>query len=132
MNPRRVLNATFWAAIGIQTLGAVDLLYKKGELRRKLPAPKSYVAIVVVWVILGWVAQISDNLARAAAALSGLILLTTLFVNTARPERYTTAGTRLVHFFNYIGDKFAPPAPSGTPGAGGGGPTPPAPKGEPA
>jgi len=119
MNPRRLLSATFWATVFVQTLGSIDIGQKKTKeetvTKRKLPPPKAYVAIVVVWALLGWVAQVSDNLARAAATLSGLMLVTTLFVNATHSERYTVAGTRLIHFFNAVSDKFSiqPPTQGG-------------------
>jgi len=119
MNPRRVLSATFWMAILIQTLGSVDVGPNAPEPKRKMPSPKGYAAICLVWGILGWAAQLSENIGRMAATLSGVMVVTTLFVNVARPDRFTTAGTRLVHFFNRVAEIFAPPAPpvptNGTP-----------------
>lgn len=116
MNPRRILNATFWAAIAIQTIGSIDVGPNAKEPKRKMPSPRDYVAITLVWLVLGWVAQVSDNLARAAATLSGLVLVTTLFVNVAQPGRFTVAGTRLMNFFNNISSQFGtqPPTTSGT------------------
>lgn len=113
MNPRKVLNATFWAAVFIQTLGSVDVGPNAKEPKRKMPSPKVYLAIVIVWAVLGWVAQISDNLARAAASLGGLVVVTTLFVNVAQPGRFTVAGSRLVNFFNNISSSFGSPASPG-------------------
>lgn len=117
MNARRVLQGTFWATIFIQTLGAIDIGPKAKEPKRKMPSPKEYVAIIVVWTILGWVAQLSDNVAKAAATLSGLLLLTTLFYNSVKPDRFTVAGSRLVNFFNKISDTFGIQPPQGGAGA---------------
>ena len=64
-----------WLMIVLQTLGAVDLP-DKGP--RKLPAPKSYLAIVAAWSVLTLVAETS--MARAAAALGWLMVLAGMFL----------------------------------------------------
>jgi hypothetical protein len=67
------LAATHAAALAVQTVGALDP-FGKGKVA--LPSPRVYVAIFVLWSLLGLVAQGSERLARAAANLSVLVLLT--------------------------------------------------------
>lgn len=99
MNPQQTLQATLWTTVAIQTIGSVDL---PGRGERKLPAPRQYVAIVVLWSILGLAADVSDSLARAAASLSILAVLTSLVVGPA--------GQRLISFLNGVSALF-PTAP---------------------
>jgi hypothetical protein len=120
MNPRRTLSALFWATIAIQTLGNIDAAPMKKKdfnpdgspkhLRRKLPPPRAYVAPVVLYAVLGWVSQLSDNLARASVGLGGLILTTSLFVNARGKGGFSAAGERVTNFFNLVAEKFGPPA----------------------
>lgn len=85
-----------------QTIGSVD-----GQ--HKLPAPKQYVAISVLWGILFLLAD--TGFGKLAARLSMLVLLTATVLGPF--------GAKVVGFLNTISDKFAvPPAAPGTPGAG--------------
>jgi hypothetical protein len=56
----------------LQTVGSVDL---PGQGARKLPAPKQYVAIIVLWSILGFVADLNAGAARVASQFSILLVL---------------------------------------------------------
>ncbi len=70
MSPARTLSATFWAMVLVQTIGSTDI-FTDGP--RKLPAPKQYVAIGVLWAILHLFE--GTRLERPAAALSVVVLL---------------------------------------------------------
>lgn len=65
--PTRIIQATWIAMIALQTIGSVDS-------KRKLPAPRQYVAIGAVWGILFMLAD--TGLGKVAARLSLLVLLT--------------------------------------------------------
>ena len=94
MNPDRTLNATFWAMVAVQTIGAVDPV--KGP--RKMPSPRAYVAVVVLWTILHMVAEGSRSLARPAAALSGLVVLAAVVLSPA--------GKTLLAFLDTVSSTF--------------------------
>lgn len=67
MNHNRQLQGSFWLMIAIQIIGAVDM---PGKGPRKLPAPRAFVAPVILWAILGLIA---DAGAEAAAAAMGWV-----------------------------------------------------------
>lgn len=95
-----------WAMVGVQTIGSVDL---PGHGDRKLPAPKQYVAIVVLWGLLGFVADLSAGAARAASALSVLLLLTGMVLGPF--------GKRFVSFISGVSSLFpVAPQPATTTG----------------
>ena len=92
-----------WAAILIQTIGAVD---PPGKGPRKLPAPSMFVAIFAVWSVLQLMA--SGSLARGARAMSIVLLLVTIVLGPG--------GARLISLMSGIAEEFGT-AP-GTPVAG--------------
>jgi len=87
MNPESQLNASMWLMIVIQTVGAIDIpghgKPKKGENgkllpERKLPAPKVYVATIVLWSIFGLIADAGQG--KAAAMMSWVTTLTAMVI----------------------------------------------------
>lgn len=74
----------------VQTIGSVDA-------KRKLPAPKQYVAIAVVWSVLFLLAD--TGLGRLAARLSVVMLLTAAVVGPF--------GARAIKFLETIAKRFA-------------------------
>lgn len=90
MSPHRTINATWLAMLTLQTIGSIDA-------KRKLPAPKQYVAISVLWGILFLLAD--GGLGRLAARLSLLVLLVSSVVGPF--------GKRLVSFLEYVSRTFA-------------------------
>lgn len=104
MKPTRVIWATFLMMITVQTVSSID-----GQHR--LPAPKRFVAISVVWGTLFFAAEI--GLGKLAARLSLLILLTAMVVGPF--------GKLVINFLTTITKTFAiPPAQdSGVPGTPG-------------
>jgi hypothetical protein len=77
MNPSQTVQSTLWAAVFIQTIGAVD---PPGKGPRKLPAPGQYVAIFAAWSVLEFMA--SGSLAKGARAMSIVFLLVTLVLGS--------------------------------------------------
>jgi hypothetical protein len=92
-----------WLMVALQTIGSVDIT---GKGPRKLPAPKVYVAIVIVWSILGLVSDAGQS--RAAALMGWLMVLTGMVVGPF--------GTTAVKFLNTVAANFgaAPIQPGGT------------------
>jgi hypothetical protein len=71
MSPEDTVQRTMWLMVFLQTIGSVDM---PGSGERKLPSPRSYVAIVVTWSILGMIA--GGRWGKAAASASILLVLT--------------------------------------------------------
>jgi hypothetical protein len=92
MNSETQLNASMWLMIAVRTIGAIDL---PGHGPRKLPAPKVYVAIIILWSIFGLIADAGQQ--RAAAIMSWVTVLTAAvmgpFGNTAISFLKLTAQT---------------------------------------
>lgn len=105
-NPGRVIQATWFAMLAIQTIGSVDA-------QRKLPAPKNYVAISVLWAGMFLIAD--SGYGRVAARLSLLILVTASVLGPF--------GAKLVGFLNMVAARFGISA-SGIPGGSSGPSTP--------
>lgn len=101
MKPTRVIQSTYFAMLTLQTIGSVDA-------KHKLPAPKQYVALSVLWGILFLVADTGAG--RVAARLSMLVLLTATVLGPF--------GKRLVQFLDTVANRFAIQPNSGAPGAG--------------
>jgi len=106
MNPSRTIHSTFWAMVTIQTIASTDI-FTKGP--RKMPAPKQYVAIGVLWAILHLFE--GTRYARLAASLSVLVLLTGIVLGPF--------GGVLLGFLSYVGSRFSLAAPA-SPSSGGG------------
>ena len=68
MSDAKTVQTTMWAMILIQTIGSVDL---PGSGARKLPSPRAYVAIIVLWSTLTMLAETSASkfASRMAVAL---------------------------------------------------------------
>ena len=88
------LNATFWTMIVLQTIGSVDM---PGMGNRKLPAPRAYVAIVVLWGSLSIAADLGQE--RIANAMAVLVTLTGAVVGPF--------GQRLASFYDSVGRNLA-------------------------
>ena len=91
MNPDS-LQASFWVAILLQTIGSFDPVHGP----RKMPAPKAYVTIVIVWAVLRLAAD--NGRERAASAMGWIVVLTGLVVGPA--------GQKLVGFFNNVANIY--------------------------
>ena len=87
--PGRVILATFFAMLTLQTVGTIDA-------KHKLPAPKQFVAISVLWASLFLIADM--GYAKAAARFSLLLLLAASVVGPF--------GQRLIDFVNMIASRF--------------------------
>lgn len=66
MNPTRTIQSTWLFMLALQTIGSVDA-------KHKLPAPRQYVAINVLWAILFLMAD--TGFGRLASRLSLLIVV---------------------------------------------------------
>jgi hypothetical protein len=71
------LQASFWTMVFLQTLGSVDM---PGRGPRKMPSPRNYVAIMITWGVLQIVSDMSERAARAAKAMSWVIVLAGMVV----------------------------------------------------
>lgn len=102
MSPERTISSTFWAMAIIRGLTATDI-FNAGP--RKLPAPRSFVAIGVLWSILHLLA--GGRFGRLAAQLSLLIVLAAIVLGPF--------GAVLVSFLQFVGQRFslAPASPGG-------------------
>lgn len=102
MSPERTISSTFWAMVIVQTIGSTDI-FTAGP--RKMPAPKQYVAIGVLWAIFHLLA--GGPFGRLAANLSILVTLTGAVLGPFGPA--------FVAFLAYVGQRFslAPASPGG-------------------
>ena len=71
------------AALTIETVGALDPF---GPEKVQLPSPRTYVATLVVWWVLGLVAGIGPSATRAASALGWLVVLLRLVTPPFGPK----------------------------------------------
>lgn len=99
MSNEGTITATLWLMIILQTIGNVDL---PGYGPRKMPAPRSYVAIVVAWSIFGLMAETGAR--RMAAHLA---VLTTLAGAVLGPF-----GQRAITLLNTVANNFGTPPPA--------------------
>jgi hypothetical protein len=88
----------------LQTMGSIDL---PGKGPRKMPSPRAYVSIIVLFSTLHLIADAGAE--RAAAAMAWVTVLAGVVLGPF--------GTRLVNFFNTVADQFAiqPPNTGATP-----------------
>jgi hypothetical protein len=68
---RSSVSVAFWVMVGLQTLGSVDA---PGKGNRKMPAPRSYIAIIALFSILGVAADAGAERAAGAAAWATVLL----------------------------------------------------------
>lgn len=101
MSSKRVLDATFWSMVVLNTIGSID---PPGSGGRKMPAPRVYVAAVVLWSILGLVAEAGPNQGRVAAKLSYLVLATGALIGPF--------GKKFLGFLEGVAGNFAVPPPA--------------------
>src|ERR1700733_10111096 len=86
--------------IVFQTIGSIDMPNSKNapySIARKLPAPKMYVAIVVLWSTLHLLADIGKG--RAASIIGWVLVLSGMTVGPF--------GTRFVGFVQTIAQQFS-------------------------
>lgn len=95
MNYNRQLMGSFFLMLAIQTIGSLDL---PGNGPRKLPAPRVYVAAIVLWSILGLIA---DAGAEKAAAMMGWVTVLTGAV-------LGPFGVTITNFLFTVGNQFGP------------------------
>lgn len=100
MNPTTSLQASMWLMIAIQTMSGIDL---PGHGPRKMPAPKVFVAIVVLWSIFGIMAD--AGMGKVVQAMSWVTVLTALVIGPA--------GTTLNNFLKAIAQNFGTALPPG-------------------
>lgn len=68
---RSSVSVAFWVMVALQTLGSVDM---PGKGERKMPAPRSYIATIALFSVLGVVADTIAERAAAAAAWTVVLL----------------------------------------------------------
>lgn len=91
------LQTSFWLMVVVQTIGSVDM---PGRGARKMPSPRQYVAIVVTWLVLMFIAGINDGAARATKAIGWVLVLVGMVIGPF--------GKRVISLFNTIATNFAP------------------------
>ncbi len=126
MNDTTQVQASMWLMVVIQTLNAIDL---PGHGPRKMPAPKTYVAIIVLWSTFGL--MIDAGLGKAAKAMAWVVVLVSLVgkalpagMNILSPtgqlnQNATPAAQSLSKFLQIISSQFGT-NPNTTPASGGG------------
>lgn len=98
MKPTRTVMGTYLAMTTVQTVGSIDSVHR-------LPAPKQFAAISVLWGILFLIAD--TGFGKLAARLSVLVLLTGMVLGPF--------GQVAVRFLNKVTNTFAITPPSGQP-----------------
>jgi hypothetical protein len=107
MNYDTQIQASMWLLIMVQTIGAIDPPGKGAK--RLLPAPRMYVAVVIVWSILGLL--VDAGFGKAAALMGWVTVLAAMLTGGF--------GTIATGFLNTVANRFstAPsqqPTPPGT------------------
>lgn len=106
MTPKKTLAVTELGTLTVQTVGAFDPY--GGETY--LPPPRAYLAVWVLWGILGGLAELGGAWARWAANLSILVFLTSMVLGRFGPKA--------VAFLERVaGASGPPPAPATPPAA---------------
>lgn len=72
MDYNNSLQASFWFMVLLQTIGSVDM---PGSGPRKMPSPRSYLAIIIVWAVLQLLADTGKGRDRAASVAGWVIIL---------------------------------------------------------
>lgn len=100
------ISSAFWLMVTLQTMGSLDM---PGRGPRKMPAPRSYVAVIVLFSTLHVIAD--AGLERAAAAMAWVTVLVGMVKGPF--------GDKLSNFYNVVADNFANTPPTTTPSSGG-------------
>lgn len=87
MNTDTSLQASFWLMVVLQTIGSVDM---PGKGMRKMPSPRSYLAILIAWSVLQLGADAGYD--RAANAVGWIIVLAGMVLGPF--------GQRIISVFN--------------------------------
>lgn len=96
MNDKETVTTTMWIMLVLQTIGSVDM---PGKGERKLPSPRSFVAIIITWTILELVASFGSGAARLASRASVVLVLVGGVLGPF--------GQTLVSFLNGVASGFA-------------------------
>jgi hypothetical protein len=107
-----MLGATFVIMLAVRTLAGVDL---PGAGPRKLPAPRMYVAIIVTWAVLGFVAELGAGWRLLADRLAGLIVLASLVLGPFGAQLTGFLGS-VARNFSITSTGVGPATPSTPPG----------------
>jgi len=92
------VSAAFWVSVFLHTIGSVDM---PGKGERKMPAPRSYVAIITLFSILHLVADAGQE--RVASAAAWITVLISMIKGPF--------GDKFTNFINAV----APPSPGASP-----------------
>lgn len=95
MNSDDSLQASFWLMVALQTIGSVDM---PGSGDRKMPAPRSYLAIIIAWLVL----QLGSDAGygRATSAVGWVIVLAGMVTGPF--------GTKVTNLFSNVVNIVAP------------------------
>lgn len=100
MNTDTSIQASFWMMVMLQTIGSVDM---PGSGARKMPAPRSYMAIIIVWSVLQLGADAGYD--RPASVFGWVVVLAGMVLGPF--------GTKVVNIFtsvaNIYGNTGRPP-----------------------
>lgn len=102
MGNDQAVDAAFWTMVVLQSIGSVDM---PGKGERKLPAPRAYVSIIVLFSILHLIAD-----AGASRAAGVMAWVTVLFGMVKGPF-----GNILTNFLNNVATNFGVNQTGGTP-----------------
>lgn len=91
MKPSRVIESTFFVMLIVQTVGSIDT-------KHRLPAPRQFVAVSVLWGILFLMADTA--MSKLAARLSVLVVLTGMVIGPF--------GKVAIGFLNKVAQDFQP------------------------
>ena len=94
------LSASFWVMVIVQTIGAVDM---PGSGPRKMPAPRQYVPVIIVWSGLQLFADTGRE--RAAGAAGWVMVLVGMVLGPF--------GNKLIGLLKAVANQFGV-APSGS------------------
>lgn len=111
-----LLHTTFWASVGVQTIGEVSA--KDGKT---MPTPRVYGAIFVLWFLLGLIAEAGREPARIAGALSVVVFLTLLIGKAG--QKSTAGGNKVLKWLGDMGKLFSGVGSEGSGSGSSSGPT---------
>jgi hypothetical protein len=99
MDYSKQISTSMWLMIAIQTISSIDL---PGQGKRKLPAPRNYIAIIIAWSILHTMDD--ADMGRAGAIMGWIFLLTGMVIGPF--------GTTATNFLESVAKNYAIQPPS--------------------